>query len=181
MLDLPDATRGFKYWIWKPVIALAAMQDMADGEVLYYTNGRSQITGVLPWVLDFISSCADIGALYMEENVEQAWTRADVMAEFSVAVDLAHALSGQFMATTWCIRKTAAALALLTRWQEFMRAHYEMCSFGPSALPNAACFRDNRNDQSVWSLLLKTSSDVLVHSTLFSKLLAYHPQVYRHP
>ena len=182
VLHLPDATRGYKYWIWKPVIALAAMQDMADGDILYYTDGRSCIHGHMSWLTEFVASGADIGVLHLEpERVEQIWTRGDLMAEFAVPLDSAHALSPQFMATTWAVRKNATSLAFIEKWQNFMRTHYELCSFGSSTLPNAAGFCENRNDQSVWSLLVKTDSDVTMYSTPFSNAHTYVPHAYAHP
>jgi hypothetical protein len=181
--DLPDTARGYKNCIWKPVIALHALAEMLENEVLYYTDGRSRIDAPMPWFLDFLESGADVGALQMT-FVEQEWTRADVMAAMDVSVNSQHALSGQILSGTWAVRNTPATRLFLSKWCDFMQTHYEMCLSGLSTLPNAPLFKDNRHDQSVWSLLCKTCSSIPVSVRITPADTAYKtwiPHVYAHP
>jgi hypothetical protein len=161
---------------------LAEMADMDDGDIVYYTDGRSRIDGEMSWLMLFINTDADISPVQMPNHVtEQIWTRADMMARFGVVVDSPHAQSPQYLATTFAFRKSAASIDFLQRWQNFMRENYEMCSFGPSPLPNARGFNENRNDQSVFSLLVKTVPICLQKSTFRVLQENYHMHVKPHP
>jgi hypothetical protein len=180
--DLPPALRGYKWMTWKPVIALAEMEHMDDGDILYYTDGRSRIDGEMSWLMSFINTDADICPVQLPDDMsEQIWTRADMMAKFGISVNSDHAKTSQYLTTTYATRKSKASLKFLQDWQNFMRYNYEMCTIGPSAVPNAHNYVENRYDQSVFSLLVKTAPVKMHYTTMGNLRQNYHLHVKPHP
>lgn len=155
---LPDATRGYKYWVWKPYVILDALLRAEENEIIFYTDGRSDIDGPLPWLHTFAEGENDVLACQMEIHMERKWTNGDIFNKFGVEFDSDVATSGQIMSGMAVFRKSVASVQFLCQWLEFIRTNYVMCSMAPSKLPNHSSFCENRNDQSVLSLLLKTKS-----------------------
>lgn len=102
--------------------------------------------------------------------LEHAWTRADLMAKFFLSVDSYPASSYQFSANFFALRVNVKTRHFLRHWNGFMQTHFNLCTDAPSRLRNHPSFQENRYDQSIFSLLLKTlyPNDInlhIIHST----------------
>jgi hypothetical protein len=180
ILTLPDSIRGFKNWIWKPYVILKALLNATDNSVIFYTDGRSDIDGPLLWLQQFAENCTDDVLAYQMAYVEQQWTNGDMLHEFGIQFDSEHATSGQYMAGCIAIRKTVPSVNLVKQWLQFMLDNYVMCSMAPSQLPNHCTFIENRNDQSVLSLLLKTQAIPDLKIRKLQTLAPYAPHKKEH-
>jgi len=156
--DLPDATRGYKYWIWKPYLVLKTFESMSLGDVVIYSDTKSKIVGEMKYATDFLNdNNLDLLAVILDDYcVEQRWTTGDLLDKFGVKINDTIATSNQYMATMFIVRKSAASIKFMETWLAFMLQNYAYISFRKSSLPDSDIFIENRNDQSVFSLLLKT-------------------------
>ena len=156
--------RGFGYWQWKPFFVCDAIENARKGDMILYVDGRIGVPReTIHWLDKFIynkfyNGSPDVVAWKME-HPEQAWTTADVMKRFDVDLDSRHATSGQFAATFFALRVNEKTVELARQWKTFILENPELCRDEPSSLPNHVEFRENRHDQSVFSLLLKSLSD----------------------
>lgn len=53
------------------------------------------------------------------------------------------------------LKKTQKTIQIIQEWLEVFYKHFELIDDSPSRIPNLPEFRENRHDQSVWSVLNK--------------------------
>jgi hypothetical protein len=198
--DLPDAIqtyaalyhRGFGYWQWKAWLVKNTMSLMEKNDILLYVDGRCGVgSDSIEWLDNLLEEdprhpkCTDIVA-WQYEAEERSRSTADVMAEFNISLESDEARSGQFAATFFAIRVNEKTSELVDRWYYILTERSELCRDNPSHLPNHNTFRENRYDQSVLSLLLKTysrsgltvrilSNEVVLHNNSLSPWGKTHP------
>jgi hypothetical protein len=150
--------RGYGYFRWKPYIALQTFMELTEGSVLIYIDARdSVLPGQNYWLDKLIEDPRlDMVAYQLQGFLEHAWTKADLLSMFHLPVDGQHASSNQYSANFFALRVNNKTRHFLEHWNGFMQAHYRLCSDVPSRLHNHPSFRENRYDQSVFSLLIKT-------------------------
>eukprot|EP00397_Hematodinium_sp_SG-2012_P053649 GEMP01064199.1.p2 GENE.GEMP01064199.1~~GEMP01064199.1.p2 ORF type:complete len:172 (+),score=31.51 GEMP01064199.1:743-1258(+) len=93
---------------------------------------------------------------------ERVWSKGDAVdAVFGQREDgaqwhwdLPALQSGQFHGGFWVVRNTPNVRALFREWAQLV-TNYTLLSDAPSAIPNHESFRENRHDQTLFSLLLK--------------------------
>ena len=175
--------RGYGYWSWKPFCISEVLEKAQDGEIIFYVDGRCCSTeGQRLPIIDAIvnDETVDISACQMA-HIEEVWSRADLMNEFGVVPGSQHAVSGQFAATYLVLRVNIRTRLFARRWLSFVREHLNLINDEVSTLPNAGSFRENRHDQSAFSMLLKTTEGLKVHVHSPSKMEPLCPHVHRHP
>ena len=160
--------RGWGYWAWKPLIVLDALRGLAEDEALVYLDsglalkcGKDKeleygwtLQRIAPWTAFDVTAMPNgqrSGARYAEWK----WTKADTLEHFGVLNNTALLNSPQFVATYFFLRATPASLDLVQRWLDTYRIP-QLVNDAPShRRPDPSGFRENRHDQSVWSVLRK--------------------------
>jgi len=148
--------RGFGYWIWKPQAIRRAMARLAAGDILVWMDagcylnpaGRDRFRHYCRLVTEHPSGILAFALPFPE----RFWTKADVFDALKAPPETAD--SRQLMATCFLLRKDETSETLVQRWSQVMR-NRSLIDDSPSVRPNASDFRENRHDQSVFSLLCK--------------------------
>ena len=94
--------------------------------------------------------------LFDLESVEKNWTKRDVFIDLGCD-DAKYTESRQRCATYFLIKKTEETMKFVEQWLEYAQK-YELISDEDNILhhmPNYEGFRDNRHDQSIFSVLSK--------------------------
>lgn len=164
--------RGFGYWIWKPYVILDTMERVPDGDVVVYAdagctiNARPEATMRMDDLVREVAGerdgllCFTVPAFY--RPVERKWTKKSVLDYFEA--DEAERDSAQLMATALIIKNTLKNRRLVRAWYDLCsRFEYGMIDDSRSA-DEDPIFEDHRHDQSIWSMLIKTTryDDVIV-------------------
>ncbi len=154
-----ENTRGDGYWLWKPYFINQMLDNMAEGEILFYIDSDAY----------FIDSCKPLIELCRQEQTpiisfsynspnnrpkkESIWTKRDCFIaldcdspEYS---DSVQTITGYHL---W--RKSSLTVQLAKDWLYYMQ-NYHLASDSPSDMPNYPGFIEHRHDQSVFSLLGK--------------------------
>lgn len=150
-----DSERGCGYWLWKPYIIKDALGRIADGEVLIYTDSGSY----------FVDDAHHLSELPMRYNqdvipfeltgLESTWTKRDCFVLMNCE-GRGFEKTRQRQATFVVLRKSEMSLEFVNRWLQFccderiVTDDANVCGFN-----NFPDFRENRHDQSVFSLLTK--------------------------
>jgi hypothetical protein len=154
--------RGYGYWIWKPYIVKKQLELMNDNDILVYADSGCELNvNGLPRLIEYFNAVNtdDCGLLsFQMSHLEKTWTKMDTIAYLN-AYDLAN--TGQFIATAFIIRKCSYTVNLVNLWYG-LSSNYHLIDDTPSQLQNDASFKDHRHDQSVWSLLRKKHSTLVV-------------------
>lgn len=175
--------RGFGYWIWKPQIVLSELEKIPDGELLVYCDMGFYINEsgrdiLLDWLRRLTSSDSDFlvfQSLVPEKYPEYdgralpdyrdaIWTKGDLLDYFD-ARDSRLIFEPTIHAGLIIIRRSTASLSVIREWRNVMSENLNLIDDSPSVSPNLEGFRENRHDQSVFSLLMKRDGSYLVESS----------------
>ena len=152
-------SKGYGYWIWKPYIIKKALSTVNENDILLYVDGRSGLrkTGKpIRWLDDFIiENQFDIASWQMIHE-EMSWTNGDIISAFNLDFNSELLKTGQFSATFHAWRKNIRSLNFLNEWLSFLQENSEICRDENLKKFNHKKFIENRHDQSVFSLMIKT-------------------------
>ena len=165
--DLPDIIknyaksyiRGYGYWIWKPYIIKEALSEINENDILLYVDGRSGLrkTGKpIRWLDDFILEKKFDIASWQMIHKEMSWTNGDIISAFNLELNSELIKTGQFAATFHAWRRNIKSLNFVNEWLNFLINNREICRDEVSKKLNHTKFIENRHDQSVFSLMIKT-------------------------
>lgn len=156
--------RGYGYWSWKPYIIKKELKKINDGDIIVYADSgcsfiRKNRKELIRWI--DITSKSESGILSpcFGPYVEHDWTRGDLydyinktynkdnVDIFDKAIQCGCGIS-LYMKNEKCVD-------FVNQWYDVMTNHFHLCTDEPSSLPNHPNFRENRHDQSVFSMLSK--------------------------
>jgi hypothetical protein len=147
------ATRGYGYWIWKPYIIEAALEQSSPGARIVYTDIAVELVGS-PERLFEVTRNHDICAFRIGSGMPQRIsTKRDAFvlmgADYSEFWD-DEMVNGGFL----LLRNSSIARRFLEEWRVAMRDRRLVMDY-PSALglPELPDFRAHRHDQSILSIL----------------------------
>lgn len=153
--------RGYGFWRWKSAICLAHLETMKEGDVALYADAGCVFNPpARARLLEYAAMARDHGVVAFQMTrpgfsyVEKVWTKREVLQRFGCDTRLDILDSGQIEATAFIFAKTHHAKFIFTKWYDIPRRT-------PSAIDDSISlaqrpeFRENRHDQSLFSLLLK--------------------------
>ena len=85
-----------------------------------------------------------------------SWTNGDIISAFNLDLNSELIKTGQFAATFHAWRKNIRSLNFLNEWLSFLQENSEICRDENLKKFNHKKFIENRHDQSVFSLMIKT-------------------------
>jgi hypothetical protein len=148
---------GFGYFVWKPWVVSTAISQLNDGDILLYVDGRSGLRNPgqpIKWLDAFVQDTRCDLAAWQMSHLESLWSTGDLIDSLEMS-DEAALQVGQYAATFHAWRINERTRGLAESWYQFMMDNFQLCRNEPSLRPNHAEFRENRHDQSVFSLMLK--------------------------
>jgi hypothetical protein len=86
--EIDFGSRGAGYWLWKPALILNALEQMADGEFLAYTDASIRLRKQFRRFLDKPSATKiNLWTLVQPKNTIMEWTDGKVLQNLGVARD----------------------------------------------------------------------------------------------
>ncbi len=151
--------RGFGYWKWKPFIVAQQMENMNEGDILFYSDAGCYWNkkGILRFN-DYLALVeqSPSGILAFEHPfLEKDWTKGDLLNYFDVYDNPSYTMTLQFASGLFALRKCNDTIEMIAQWNEIYSHHYDLVTDKVSVKPNLLGFCENRHDQSVLSLLFK--------------------------
>lgn len=170
ILTLP---RGGGYWIWRPIILKAKLEAMQDGEFLIYLDAGCTLNKMgnarFHEYIDLLDK-SDFGIMSFQMSGnkgpgnlerEKVWTNTQIFNYLNISLDSDHANSGQYLGGILVMKKNAHLLKiidLLIKALEYdplmYTDHYNWEQHDG--------FRENRHEQSLFSLLRKIHGSVVI-------------------
>lgn len=163
-----NSKRGGGYWSWKPYIVNETIHKIPEGDVLVYADAgcTAKVTGVSK-LYNYIESIdlSIFGVLSFQLRArENVWTTAQIFQALNVTAASEHAYSGQYHATVLIFINNLHARNLISKWVRFVHDHPTLISDDYNNLGQISSFKENRHDQSVFSVLRKIYGSVLRQS-----------------
>ena len=154
ILDLP---RGAGYWLWKPLIIKDALSKVNDGDYVFYVDSGAFYINYAPPLMEAMQKAnTDVACFrFGDWAVEKNWTKRDAFilmdCDSKEYTDTPQYASGFIL-----LKKTPNSVALIDEWLEYMQDPRIVTDM-PNQLgkENYEGFKENRHDQTAWSLLTK--------------------------
>ena len=149
--------RGGGYWIWKPYIVYHTLQKLEDGDYLFYCDtGCVLLKNANVFINIMKRDQEDIMAFEVYGHEEQAWTKRDIFEYYGNTSEECR-ISNQIMGTFLFMKKTEKTMSIMKEWLDAACTGTLISDAeNKSGLPNYDSFVENRHDQSLLSVLLKT-------------------------
>ena len=156
---IEEHPRGYGYWLWKPYLIMKTFESMNHGDILFYVDSGCEITDYSQSSNDslkkMIENCNNYDILYTEtSHDEKKYTKMDIFKHMNL-MDQKVMDSIEHAATVIIIKKVDLTTDFIKEWYN-VSCNYNLINDSPSVLPNDPTFVENRHDQSIFSLLLKT-------------------------
>ena len=163
--------RGFGYWIWKPFIINYTLHNLVPEHcfLLYMDSGCTLnamgANKTLQYMRDMKERKKHILA-YQMQYTERSWTKGDLFDFFETRNDASVTDTGQFAATLMFLLNSQRSRNMANEWLSVAKTNKKLLTDEVSVSPNLPEFYENRHDQSIFSLLVKTAykDDTLVVS-----------------
>ena len=157
--------RGYGYWMWKPYVVNRTLKSIDEGDILVYLDTGCGInkTGVKKFnhYLRLVKE-SNLGCVcFYNGYIEKDWCKGDVLDYFKVRDNKEITDSQQIMGGIFFVRKNRNICQLIDRWEHTTSNYYHLLDDSESESPNLPGFRENRHDQTIFSLLLKTTGGMV--------------------
>lgn len=156
---IQENKRGFGYYIWKPKVILQALNNIGDGDCLFYSDSGNTILSGSGAILNrYLSQLEKTGPksmlLFKINFLSKNWTKRETVTylenKYNTKFDLDDYM---FTACLLVLRKNEFTLKFIQEWLEIME-NYELINddFNPDQDPE---FREHRYDQSILDLMAR--------------------------
>jgi len=148
--------RGFGYWIWKSYIIKKTMENMNEGDILFFLDCGCEIEieekEWLEYCIEKVKTDKIIGT-YALGQLENKWNKMDLIEKLNMNDDkYLNNIQRQSGANMFFIYKETRDL--VNEWYD-LSCDYHNIDDSPSIKKNLETFIEHRHDQSVLSLLTK--------------------------
>ena len=152
-------SRGGGYWIWKLDIIKQSLSSMGDGDLLIYLDagcslnieGKKRFNEYLELLR---KSKHDILSFQMLNLKEKEWATKEVFEHLEIKIDSPEANSGQHIATALIMRKGHHLRKIMGEMDKILEKDADLFTDKYNK-KQEGYFKDNRHDQSIFSLLRK--------------------------
>lgn len=148
--------RGGGYWLWKPYVVRETLKKLETGDYLFYCDSGAFVTKDLHILIEFMEKEKTDFLIFNLDHREKEYTKRDVLIELGCDEEK-FTDSFQRCATYFMMKKTKKTEAFVEQWLVYAQK-YELISDEDNVLhgmPNYKEFKDNRHDQSIFSVLSK--------------------------
>jgi hypothetical protein len=161
-----SAKRGGGFWLWKPWVIWNVLEEMSEGDILVYADAGCHIlrSGSQRFYeyFDMVSNDPfSVLAFSLQPDLEVHWTTEAILSYFNASNSVRY--SPHLMATAVVMRKCKSTRQLIDAWlqvaiqrPDLFSDDHNIASKNAFSSQTGHCFRDNRHDQSVFSVLRKS-------------------------
>lgn len=159
---MSEGVKGFGYYAWKPEIIAQALAGLTVGDVLVYMDAGSHLRRAgLARFDEYVALCSNSrsGLLAFQTDwPEFEWTKGDLFDHLDARHDPGITETGQIQTGLIFMRNSSATVRFVDEWNSVFDTSRALIDDTPSESPNLPGFRSHRHDQSVFSILAKSSN-----------------------
>lgn len=150
--------RGFGYWLWKPLLVTAMLDEMEEGAILLYADGGCEFSRLGTERFKQYVALADRhgGLFFRLPHAEIEYSKRE-LREF-LATSAEEDASPQVQATLFMIKNSAEGRAFVAHWLATCRKDgMRLLTDDLDPEKQSERFIGHRHDQSILSILVKRS------------------------
>ena len=157
--------RGGGYWIWKLDIINQELSDMSNNDILIYCdagcfinkNGEKRFREYI----EMLNNSEECIISFLQKNKEKQWTIKEIFNYFELDINSKEANSGQYIGGILIMKKSEKLKLILKEYLKVLE--YDMHLFTDKYNKNQInMFRENRHDQSVFSIIRKIYGSIII-------------------
>jgi hypothetical protein len=155
--DIFKEVRGAGYWFWKPYFILQRLKLSKSNDVIFYADSGSYfIKNINPLINKVLKDEKGVLAFKLAgKNLEKEYSKYSLLRYFNFHSDEQILNSPQVMASFIIARKTPFSIKLFNEFLEIASNKYLLDDSLDKRDYENTFFKENRHDQSIWSLLVK--------------------------
>ena len=166
-------SRGGGYWIWKLDIIKQELSKINDGDILVYCdagcvvnkNGEKRFREYVAML-----GKSDKGIISFQMNTpEKKWTIKEIFNYFDLEVESKIGKSGQINATVIILKKCKHIGILLDKYEKLLDYNMFLVTDKYNNEKQDPIFRDNRHDQSIFSIIRKIYGSIMLEDETAKK------------
>ena len=149
--------RGFGYWIWKHNIILEEYKNLNDNDILIYSDSGNTIIKYNLQMIEYLNTLINgSGMLFFPIHYKEGiWSKMDTIKHIfpDENDDFINNIldTYQTMASLMMFRKCQNTTSYLEEVSSYS-TNYHLINDDPSVIPNIDGFKENRHDQTIFSL-----------------------------
>ncbi len=153
--ELFSNPKGGGYWIWKPYIIRRALDEVSEGDYVFYTDSGCALVDSVGKLIDDMEAEKTDVMCFCINKPEVRWSKRDAL--ILMDCDKPDFLwSAQICAGYILIKKDSRTIALMDEYVNYIQdIRIVSDNYNVMGKPNYEDFKGNRHDQTVWSLLCK--------------------------
>ena len=154
-------SRGYGYWLWKSYFINQELTSLQNGDYLIYLDAGCEVNKhgrkIFQEYLKLASE-NELGIVcFRNDNLLERWyTKGDIFTYFGVRDMSEFVDTEQMLAGVLVIYVNDRNRAIFSRWKEISHSRLDLLTDAPSVSPNLSGFIENRHDQSLFSVLMKS-------------------------
>ncbi len=157
--DFMESSKGYGWYVWKPQVIVQALSKLNEGDILVYADaGCSLNSRAHPrwaYYIDLLTRQDGTMISFITPSLPECqWTKGDVLDYFNVRNSPTITQTGQYMATYFFIKKTSTSVQVMDEWSRASRC-LDLITNDPSVSSDLPGFKENRYDQSLFSIIRK--------------------------
>ncbi|MFC1883511.1 hypothetical protein ACFL2O_01965 [Thermodesulfobacteriota bacterium] len=155
--------RGNGYWLWKPYFIKKALDILNFGDFLFYCDSGSYFVRPITPLIDICSENGqDLIVFNLDKHIERVWTKRDAFILMDCESPK-YSETEQRYASFSLWKKSKFTMDFINEFLHFAQDERIITDLdNQCGYPNYPGFKENRHDQSIFSLLTK-KYDIDVH------------------
>jgi hypothetical protein len=153
--------RYYGYYACKPYFILKALESIPENDVLLYVDSGCELNkNGLDKLHQYYEECLETeGVFFTLDLPEIQWTKMDTYRHI-IGDNDEYLMTRQVISGIFFLKNTSMIRELVQKWTDMcVEDNGKYLDDSPSVLQNDNIFRENRHDQSIWSLLLKKKAE----------------------
>lgn len=152
-----DQKRGAGYWLWKPYIIFKCLNEIKEGEFLFYSDAGVFFTRRATVLFETVAETSQDVFAFELPLIEKQWTRREVFAHTNTTDRSDIVDSNQLLASFIIFRKSNKSLKFVNDWLCLCKQDILISDDLIQKDEQDSCFIDHRHDQSIFSVLYKVN------------------------
>ena len=180
--DILNMPRGGGYWLWKVDIIKQTLNKISENDILLYMDsgstfnfrGKEKFKKYCTELQDSSYGLLNFSTIFKEKH----WTTKNIFDYFNVDIDSDIANSPQLEATNLIFQKNKHSNYLLKEFTNLLEADRFLITDKYNSSQNLESFKENRHDQSIFSLLSKIYGSLKIKNETNFKNREYEQYLY---
>ena len=169
--DILTRQRGAGYWIWKFDIIKEHLAKIDNDDFLIYLdagcsinpNGKKRFDEYI----DMLNNSNESIISFQMEHLEKTWTTRQIFQHFNLDLNSDYSNSGQIIATIVIMKKNEKLMKIIDECFNALTTNPLLFTDEYNHQNQESYFRDNRHDQSIFSIIRKIHGSIVLGDETF--------------